>query len=49
VETEPSVFFTSRGPAVERVVYSDSLQYATFREAVLMPFDGELPANLEGT
>ena len=44
-ETEPSVFFSNRGPAVERVVYSDSLQYATFREAVLTPFDGELPEN----
>ena len=49
VDTEPSLFFSNRGPAVERLVYSDSLQYATFREAVLMPFDGELPANLEGT
>jgi hypothetical protein len=49
VDTEPSLFFSTRGPAVERVVYSDSLQYATFREAVLTPFDGELPANLEGT
>ncbi len=44
VDIEPSLFFSNRGPTVERVVYSDYLQYATFREAVLTPFNAEPPA-----
>lgn len=42
----PMLFFSDAGPAVERIVYSDAVQYADFREATLAPFDGLLPPHL---
>ena len=45
-DTGSTLFFSSRGPTSERVVYTDGIYYAIFREAVLAPFDEELPAHL---
>ncbi len=43
---KPMLFFSDRGPAVERLVRSGGLQYAGFREAVPTPLEAELPAYL---
>lgn len=44
---QPMVFFaTDAKLPVERLVHSDAVQYAGFRESTLTPFDGSLPEYL---
>ncbi len=42
----PMLFFGEKKQPVERLIHSDAVQYAGFREAVLSPFDGSVPPHL---
>ncbi len=45
-DSKPTLFFADRRLSVERLVYAGGLHLVGFREAVLTPFDGALPAHL---